>query len=393
MTLYDIPLIFDLSTIIGIFALAQAACLMVYLSIFHYKQSAYWCLSGLLLSIFIALGHDVLLHSKLSLLLPQMIGFGPFSTYLSGPLIWLLAVKLTEPDKPFKAIHALHFLPFLLHFASRMGKYFGGSEGKLQFIIDYYQSNNGEIAIMTREFNLDVLGGLIYFYGHRFTYIALALWVLYRYKHSFVHALKARSQFYDVIKWGLIIYCVTWSIIQFGGFIPFSAPNILASQLALHSLGLSGAVLALAIILLRHNSEQIFSSKSTQKYQQSALEKSTAQQLIAQIKQQVEDKQGFCDEQLTLQRLSEQLGISTQLISQAINGELNISFNDYLNNLRLAHVKKALSQPENLKSDIQQLAINSGFNSKATFYRVFKEKVGMTPSAYRKAQSKLDSIN
>ena len=96
------------------------------------------------------------------------------------------------------------------------------------------------------------------------------------------------------------------------------------------------------------------------------------------------EQQLFCDGQLKIAHLADQLGLSTQLISQAINSELNLSFNDYINQLRLAHIKTALRLAENKNADIQELALESGFNSKATFYRVFKEKVGMTPSAYRK---------
>jgi AraC-like DNA-binding protein len=85
-----------------------------------------------------------------------------------------------------------------------------------------------------------------------------------------------------------------------------------------------------------------------------------------------------------LAHLAEQSGLSTQLISQALNTQQQMNFNDFLNQFRLTHIKAQLADPANSKADIQQLSLQNGFNSKATFYRVFKDKVGMTPSEFRK---------
>lgn len=59
---------------------------------------------------------------------------------------------------------------------------------------------------------------------------------------------------------------------------------------------------------------------------------------------------------------------------------------DYLNNLRIEHALVLLkTHPDHT---VQAIAANSGFNNMSTFYILFKQKVGMTPSEYKSALDK-----
>lgn len=62
-----------------------------------------------------------------------------------------------------------------------------------------------------------------------------------------------------------------------------------------------------------------------------------------------------------------------------------ISFNDYLNNLRVKHACKLLLSTN---MSIQEIAFNSGFNSLEYFYTIFKKFYGITPAKYRTLTSK-----
>lgn len=62
---------------------------------------------------------------------------------------------------------------------------------------------------------------------------------------------------------------------------------------------------------------------------------------------------------------------------------------DYLNNLRLEHAISLLK--ENPDHTIQAIATDSGFNNMSTFYALFKQKLGMTPSQYKSAHCEVDS--
>ena len=59
---------------------------------------------------------------------------------------------------------------------------------------------------------------------------------------------------------------------------------------------------------------------------------------------------------------------------------MGITYNDYLNNLRLKNACKALLTSN---VSIKEIAANSGFNSLEYFYTTFKKFYGVTPAKYR----------
>lgn len=59
-----------------------------------------------------------------------------------------------------------------------------------------------------------------------------------------------------------------------------------------------------------------------------------------------------------------------------------MTFIEYLNTIRIAHVCKLIAEGED--STIIQIAYECGFNNLANFNRQFKRLKGMSPTAYRK---------
>ena len=123
---------------------------------------------------------------------------------------------------------------------------------------------------------------------------------------------------------------------------------------------------------------------STQKYKTSPLSKEELRLVFDQINQLFENEKIFLDPQFKIQDLSDHLQISTHKISQTINTEGGTSFYDYVNGFRVAHLKNLLSNPENRKYTILALGIESGFNSKSTLNRIFKEKMRISPKEFQK---------
>ena len=376
----------DWTTVIGLLGLAQAAMLCAFLALFHPKRAETWLLVGLILSIIIALGHDILLHSRLAVYLPQMIGYGPFSAYVFGPLVYLFARRLLWPDRPFKVWDALHALPFVIHFVSRWSKYTGSAQPKLDFLLRYYETLQATTS--TLQFDSSMISGFLMFYGHRFVYFGVVMVWFYRYRRQFDFAVEPRRRLASQLGMALTVYCAGWLCLQIMRFIPATSVTIQDANLMINALALSLVVILLALLLFRHPFDEMFSPRSTEKYQQSRLDEHTTEQVMNHLNSLLENDKLYCDPDLKLPLLAEKSGFSTQQISQAVNRMTGASFNDWLNQYRLADIQHKLVDPDNKKADIQQLALDSGFNSKATFYRVFKDKLGMTPSEYRKQAAK-----
>lgn len=87
---------------------------------------------------------------------------------------------------------------------------------------------------------------------------------------------------------------------------------------------------------------------------------------------------------LNLERLAGQLKIQPRLLSHIINRTFDCNFFEFINNYRVEDAKAMLSKPEYNTKTMLDIMLDAGFNSKATFNTLFKKKVGMTPSEYRK---------
>ena len=90
---------------------------------------------------------------------------------------------------------------------------------------------------------------------------------------------------------------------------------------------------------------------------------------------------------LSLSDLSKVVDISERTISNAINQELGKNFFQFINEYRVNEIKEQLKNPNNDHLKILSLAFDVGFNSKASFNRVFKAYTGQTPKEYRSTNS------
>lgn len=86
---------------------------------------------------------------------------------------------------------------------------------------------------------------------------------------------------------------------------------------------------------------------------------------------------------LRLSDLAARLGIAERTLSQVFSEALAESFYDFVNGYRVEEVKRRLPDPTSGHLTILGIAMESGFSSKASFNRVFKKTVGMTPTVYR----------
>ncbi|ADR21296.1 transcriptional regulator, AraC family [Marivirga tractuosa DSM 4126] len=93
----------------------------------------------------------------------------------------------------------------------------------------------------------------------------------------------------------------------------------------------------------------------------------------------------FLNTSLSLRSLAENLNISSNKLSWLLNERIGQNFNEYINSLRLEHFKVLVLDPENSHFTLLALAYDSGFNSKSVFNTFFKNKEGMSPKAWLKA--------
>ncbi|AFL80454.1 DNA-binding domain-containing protein, AraC-type [Aequorivita sublithincola DSM 14238] len=108
---------------------------------------------------------------------------------------------------------------------------------------------------------------------------------------------------------------------------------------------------------------------------------------ISKIEEIVINKQRYLDSNFSSETLAEELQLSTSHLSRIFNNEMNVSFTDYINTLRVEEAKKYLRTPEFSGYTLVAIGLEAGFNSKTTFNTTFKKITGQTPSQFKKSSS------
>ncbi|RSK36216.1 helix-turn-helix domain-containing protein [Hymenobacter metallilatus] len=104
---------------------------------------------------------------------------------------------------------------------------------------------------------------------------------------------------------------------------------------------------------------------------------------LHRIRQALEEEQLYLNPTLTLAELAAHTGLAPRLISATVNQGFGQSFNDVVNGLRVAEVKRRLAAPDAQRFTLLGIALESGFNSKTTFNRIFKQFTGVAPREWR----------
>lgn len=109
-----------------------------------------------------------------------------------------------------------------------------------------------------------------------------------------------------------------------------------------------------------------------------AMKQSHNTQLQQSILQWMEDN--FSRPDLNVAMVAEHFGISKKYVSQFLKDQTGKSYNEYLEELRLNHAMKLLRSTD---LSITEVAVNCGFYSQNTFYKAFRRRFDLSPSAVR----------
>lgn len=92
----------------------------------------------------------------------------------------------------------------------------------------------------------------------------------------------------------------------------------------------------------------------------------------------------YLNSKLSISEVASQLGCTELELSQLLNSHMKVNFANFINVYRVKEIKLRLTQENLSKYTLKALSEQCGFNSKTTFYRVFKNVTGMPPMEYCK---------
>lgn len=94
---------------------------------------------------------------------------------------------------------------------------------------------------------------------------------------------------------------------------------------------------------------------------------------------------GYKDGSANMLTLSRSLGVSKHELTQYFSRSQNTTFRIWLSEIRFNAAKRMMMEYPDYSNDI--ISAECGFSSRSYLYRMFKEKEGCTPIAWRDKQS------
>lgn len=282
-----------------------------------------------------------------------------------GPLICFYVLKTTRPDFQFRFKHLLHFIPLLLQLCA--------------VVVEEERLNAGLQTV-----------GLIS--------VGVYLYASQRLIKGFYRRqeFNGSDRYRLGLQWlrqQLNVFCLLWLFwILFTAnacFIFHSGADVYTYHPLYLLLGII-AVWTAASSYLRPGVSVIEEMPASLK----ALPQTELKQKGAWLKKVVKGNLYYQDPDLTLTSLAEKLNLTTHALSRIINQGLKKSFSDFINEYRVAEVIRKMSDPAYDRITLIGMAYDSGFNSKSTFNRIFKEITGVSPAEYKTNKDKeLPSYN
>lgn len=302
----------------------------------------------------------------------QWLTWLPFSlSYWIGPAFYFYIRTLTEASFSFRTKDLWHFSPIILNYFHGIYHVIVGGANPLPWL-HYVSEFLESAAIISVIIYLIYSFRLVKSYQHQ---------LLNNVSYTDMIDLRWVNQFIFVIAGScvLILVFVIMSMIAGGKYSlrEWDDPRAYAFLVyagILYWLSVSGFKQAQThrIIDLEETGEQNYNGHS---------------EVIKKLNAAMEAHKLYRNPRLSLSDLSKVIDISERIISNAVNQELGKNFFQLINEYRVEEMKEQLKDPGNDHLKILSLAFDAGFNSKASFNRVFKSYTGQTPKEYKSANS------
>ena len=288
--------------------------------------------------------------------------------WIYGALIYFFAISYVNPKFKLRTHHWIHFLPVIIEvtwsfFIKTQNFYWDGTRESLSWL-GYW----GYVVWMHYPTMYIVSGLLIIWYSYR------ALKVLkFPPEIAGFKLLKERTRWIKRVVIALAAFSCLFTIITLVDFLFFDYafnffgyPIFIIMAIITYWLGLEG-----------FSRRKIMAFKEVEIPSEKELAQLNA--IAEKLSQVMTKEQLYKNPQLTVSLLSEAIDTKPYLVTKTLAVVFQTKFSDYVNELRFEALKKLLAQPENSKFTLLSLALEAGFNSKASFNRTVQKLTGKSP--------------
>ena len=286
-----------------------------------------------------------------------------------GPLFFLYQKRVITKGK-LRIIELCHFIPLALYLLAKSPFFIMDTESKLASLVDGSFREYGFSTINTAYFAMAQMA----LYG--------MLTISHKIGNKTLIPLEKRV-------W------LNYLILAFFGYLLCFMTYFVRIELGYYSL-FSDYIICYFIVLFIGSvayfgivQPQVFEESLTMnavipfiKYERTGLSSEYSLELKQQLETLMENEKPYLDSDIRMDDLAEMLDIPRHHASQVINEHFKSNFFDFINGYRVKEAELALKELGE-KITIQQVAYQSGFNTRTSFYKAFKKVNGITPKEYR----------
>ncbi len=366
--------LFDLLIIIGITQGVVTGILLL----FSNKNPRSNKFLGLALIAFCLVSTKILLHT-LHLWDTQFFRYFPNGAELViPPLIYFYVVSMISPKFRLKRSYSIHFIPFIL------------SQGYAFFV--YFSMIN--ISVLEQK---DLIANKLWFdeikdLEEYLVLISMTIYLFFGYiklkEYRVCLDNTTSDNAFPDFNWlkNIFILFVTLGIFLLFNLMLDLVFNFRESYVIhwdIYTLFISFLIYYLGFVGYQQPHYQIEEIKiSDDNLNRIELSKEKELEIIEILEKALQNDKVFLNPIITIQELSKSLEIPQRNLSKAINNTFQKSFRDLINEYRIKEVKLNLNHKDLKRMSILGIALECGFNSEASFYRIFKKDTGMSPKEY-----------
>ncbi|MFK7758095.1 MAG: helix-turn-helix domain-containing protein [Flavobacteriales bacterium] len=293
-----------------------------------------------------------------------------------GPLIYFYIKSLINKGFKFKKSDLFHFIPVLIQIIFYCYLTLQDYEFRRWFWLEVHQPTTYDL-----EFYLTLISLVIYLFLSIRVLAGYQNWL----KENFSEYSKIKLNWLKVLLIVLMVLSLIWGV-----------DAVLKSQFHIYrQYDYSEISLGFVIIFLAYGGVKQSSLKevfydSDKKAKVSGKERVVDEVLVKFIHNSMETEQFYLNPVLSLKEFAQSIHKPSKLISEHINYGMNKSFVEFVNSFRVQAVLNRINDGDLKEFTLLSIALDSGFNSKSTFNRVFKKHLNESPSEYIKRTQKRD---
>lgn len=373
-----------IAILLGIGALQGAFITIILLFLKKGNAKANVALAFLVFSITGIIFQNFIVFSDVYKAVPHLsLVFYPMNR-LIGPAFYFFVIFLIYPNRSFRLYDLLHLVPFIIKLYQHWPFYGLTSVEKIG-VIDY-------LFFTSREITTEQLTSVLISKGHALIYLVVSIVILRRAEVNFMS--QSSNTLVSFIGWLKKFTCIfaffvlltmTGSTIFF-----FAGLNIFGLEAYIHII--NTLFIHLIAISAIQQPEKLFFVFSDLRLKPNGEKQKTLQNpAIDNLLQLMEREKPYLDPDLKIHNIAVALDQAPYSVSQQINQQLGLNFYDFVNKYRVEEFKKRVDSDEYNNLTLLGIALDVGFNSKASFNRVFKKQTGMTPSEYMNTKKVAES--